>query len=125
MPGDRIAVRLWGAHNFDGVLDVDAQGNLFLPEVGPVPVVGLKHAQLPQVVAERVRSVYTNNVEVYTNLLNTQPVALYVTGFVTRPGRYAGGPTDSMLYYLDQAGGIDAERGSFRTSGSCVTADAG
>ena len=114
MPGDRIAVRLWGAHKFDGVLDVDAQGNLFLPEVGPVPVVGLKHAQLPQVVAERVRSVYTNNVEVYTNLLNTQPVALYVTGFVTRPGRYAGGPTDSMLYYLDQAGGIDAERGSFR-----------
>ena len=114
MPGDRITVRLWGAHNFDGVLDVDAQGNLFLPEVGPVTVVGLKHAQLPQVVAERVRSVYTNNVEVYTNLLNTQPVALYVTGFVTRPGRYAGGPTDSMLYYLDQAGGIDAERGSFR-----------
>jgi len=114
MPGDRIIVRLWGAHKFDGVLDVDAQGNLFLPEVGPVPVVGLKHAQLPQVVAERVRSVYTNNVEVYTNLINTQPVALYVTGFVTRPGRYAGGPTDSMLYYLDQAGGIDAERGSFR-----------
>jgi protein involved in polysaccharide export with SLBB domain len=114
MPGDRITVRLWGAHKFDGVLDVDAQGNLFLPEVGPVPVAGLRHAQLPHVVAERVRSVYTNNVEVYTNLINTQPVALYVTGFVTRPGRYAGGSTDSVLYYLDQAGGIDAERGSFR-----------
>ncbi|MFZ0243725.1 MAG: polysaccharide biosynthesis/export family protein, partial [Desulfobacterales bacterium] len=114
MPGDRITVRLWGAHNFDGVLDVDARGNLFLPEVGPVPVAGLKHAQLPQVVAQRVRSVYTNNVEIYTNLINTQPVAVYVTGFVTRPGRFAGGPTDSVLYYLDQAGGIDAERGSFR-----------
>ncbi len=114
MPGDRITVRLWGAQKFDGVLDVDAQGNLFLPEVGPVPVAGLKHSQLPRVVAEQVRSVYTNNVEVYTNLINTQPVALYVTGFVTRPGRFAGGPTDSVLYYLDQAGGIDAERGSFR-----------
>jgi protein involved in polysaccharide export with SLBB domain len=114
MPGDRINVRLWGARTFDGVLDVDARGNLFLPEVGPVPLLGVKHSQLPQVLRERVRSVYTNNVEVYTNLVNTQPVAVFVTGFVNSPGRYAGGPTDSVLYYLDQAGGIDGERGSYR-----------
>jgi protein involved in polysaccharide export with SLBB domain len=114
MPGDRINVRLWGARSFDGVLDVDAQGNLFLPEVGPVSVLGVRHKQLPQVVREKVRTVYTSNVEVYTNLINTQPVAVFVTGFVNRPGRYAGGPTESVLYYLDQAGGIDAERGSYR-----------
>jgi protein involved in polysaccharide export with SLBB domain len=114
MPGDRINVRLWGARTFDGVLSVDAQGNLFLPEVGPVPLAGVKHSQLAQVVREKVRSVYTNNVEVYTNLINSQPVAVFVTGFVNRPGRYAGGPTESLLYYLDLAGGIDAERGSYR-----------
>ncbi len=51
---------------------------------------------------------------VYVNLINSQPVAIFVTGFVLKPGRYAGGPTDSVLYYLDMAGGIDPERGSYR-----------
>ncbi|MBN2427401.1 MAG: polysaccharide biosynthesis/export family protein [Deltaproteobacteria bacterium] len=114
MPGDKIAVRLWGAHKFDGILDVDAAGNLFLPEVGPVRVAGVKHADLGKVVQAKLKSVFTNNVEIYTSLINTQPVAVFVTGFVASPGRYAGGPTDSVLYFLDQAGGIDPERGSFR-----------
>ncbi|PLX88642.1 MAG: capreomycidine hydroxylase [Desulfuromonas sp.] len=114
MPGDRVAVRLWGARTFEGVLNVDARGNLFLPEVGPVAVEGLRHADLQYAVLDKVQSVYKQNVEVYTNLLNSQPVAVFVTGFVSNPGRYAGGSTDSVLYYLDQAGGIDTERGSYR-----------
>lgn len=114
MPGDRIAVKLWGARNFDSVLEVDARGNLFLPEVGPVAVAGMKHADLGPLVRAKVQTVYKKNVEVYTNLLNTQPVAVFVTGFVVKPGRYAGGATDSVLFYIDLAGGIDAERGSYR-----------
>ncbi|NJC88968.1 MAG: polysaccharide export protein [Desulfuromonas sp.] len=114
MPGDRVAVRVWGARTFDGVFEVDAQGIMFLPEIGPVQVGGAKHSQLTDVVRKKIGSVYISNVEVYTNLISTQPVAVYVTGFVPKPGRYAGGPTESVLYYLDMAGGIDAERGSYR-----------
>ncbi|MDO5538162.1 MAG: polysaccharide biosynthesis/export family protein, partial [Desulfovibrionaceae bacterium] len=36
LPGDRITVRVWGARSYDDVLFVDQQGNIFLPEVGPV-----------------------------------------------------------------------------------------
>ncbi len=114
LPGDRVRIQLWGARTFDGVLEVDARGNLFLPEIGPLQVQDLRHAELEGRVQQKVRSVYTSNVEVYTNLLKPQPVAVFVTGFVTRPGRYAGGPTDSVLYFIDQAGGIDAPRGSYR-----------
>lgn len=114
MPGDRVAVRMWGAHSFDGVLEVDGHGNLFLPEIGPVNVAGVRQADLPGVVSKRVASVFTSNVDVYTNLINAQPVAVFVTGSVSRPGRYAGGATDSVLYYLDAAGGIDPDRGSYR-----------
>jgi len=41
-------------------------------------------------------------------------VAVFVSGFVAQPGRYAGGPTDSVLYFLDLAGGVDPDRGSYR-----------
>ncbi len=114
LPGDRVRVQLWGARSFDGVLEVDARGNLFLPEIGPLQVQGLRHAELEGRVLQKVRSVYTSNVEVYTNLLKPQAVAVFVTGFVARPGRYAGGPTDSVLYFIDQAGGIDPASGSYR-----------
>jgi len=112
--GDRIAVRMWGARTFDGVLVVDIQGNIFLPEIGPVKVEGVTNAQLAQRVRSSVASVFTDNVKVYTNLLGTQPLGVFVTGSVPFPGRYPGSKDDSVLYYLARAGGIDLESGSFR-----------
>src|SRR5690606_26745333 len=41
--GDRLQVRMWGGFNFDSVLQVDPQGNNFLPQVGPVKVLGVRN----------------------------------------------------------------------------------
>lgn len=114
MPGDQITVRAWGALEVDLMLPVDAQGNIFIPAVGPVQVKGVSSAELNSVVTQAIKQVYTDNVSVYTNLQGVQPVAVFVTGFVKKPGRYSGAPSDSVLNYLDQAGGIDIETGSFR-----------
>lgn len=113
-PGDRIVIRVWGARQYDDVLVVDQQGNIFIPEVGPIQVLGITNAQLQSAVKGRVGQVFTSNVEVYVNLLSSQPVGVYVAGYVVNPGQYAGGVDDSLLSYLDRAGGIDFRRGSFR-----------
>ncbi len=113
-PGDKISVQVWGAMTLDQVATVDLQGNIFLPEIGPVRVAGIPQGQLNERVRAAAARVYTDQVQIYTNLLNTQPVGVYVTGAVPRPGRYAGERNDSMLYYLSQAGGVDLVRGSFR-----------
>lgn len=113
-PGDRIVIRVWGARQYDDVLIVDQQGNIFIPEVGPIKVQGISNSQLQSAVKARVGQIFTSNVEVYVNLLSSQPVGVYVTGFVVRPGQYAGGAYDSLLAYLDRAGGVDFKRGSFR-----------
>lgn len=113
-PGDRIMLRAWGAFTYDDILVVDQQGNVFVPEVGPITVGGLTNAQLQSTIQSQIASVFTSNVQIYTNLMSSQPVAVFVTGHVTTPGRYAGGQHDSILYYLDRAGGIVPERGSFR-----------
>ena len=109
-----MVVRVWGARSYDDVLVVDQQGNLFLPEVGPVHVAGLRQGSLLSTVKQAIGRVYTDNVQVYVNLQSAQPVAVYVTGFVNSPGRYAGGSLDSIMSFIDRAGGIDASRGSFR-----------
>ena len=113
-PGDRVVVRIWGARSYDDVLIVDQQGNLFIPEVGPVRVAGTKNSGLLSTVRSAISRVYTDNVQAYVSLQSAQPVAVYVTGFVNHPGRYAGGSLDSILSFLDRAGGIDPERGSYR-----------
>ncbi|MDX5297864.1 MAG: polysaccharide biosynthesis/export family protein, partial [Gammaproteobacteria bacterium] len=114
MPGDQVILRIWGAVDVDRVLPVDAQGNLFIPTIGPVAVQGINHSQLDGRIKAAVKGVYPENVHVYTHLQGAQPVAVFVTGYVNSPGRYAGVPNDSVLYFLDQAAGIDPQLGSYR-----------
>lgn len=115
MPGDRVVVNTWGAFESSNTYIVDAQGNIFLPNVGPVQVAGTRNADLTSKVKSGLGRVYTRNFEVYTNLLTAKPVAVFVTGGVTRPGRYAGVPSDSVLFFLEEAGGIDPRLGSYRS----------
>lgn len=114
MPGDRVMVNTWGAIEGSNVYLVDAQGNIFLPNVGPVQVAGTRNADITAKVRAGLGRVYARNFEVYTNLLTAKPVAVFVTGGVVRPGRYAGVPSDSVLFFLEQAGGIDSRLGSYR-----------
>lgn len=111
--GDRIQVRMWGGYTFDSALVVDSQGNIFLPFSGPIRVLGVRNNDLQGVVEVAVRKVFRANVSSYASLSAAQPVRIYVGGAVKRPGMYHGTSFDSLLNYLDQAGGIDPERGSF------------
>jgi protein involved in polysaccharide export with SLBB domain len=112
--GDRIGVNIWGAFTFDSVLVVDTQGNIFIPSIGPIPVKGVQNASLESVVRRAIESVYSSNYDAYVNLLSPMPLVVYVSGYVKSPGRYAGGATDSVLYFVDLAGGVDFSRGSMR-----------
>jgi protein involved in polysaccharide export with SLBB domain len=111
--GDSIRLRLWGSATFDDVLLVDPQGNIFIPAVGPVKILGVRNQDLQSVIEKAIHKMFRANVYSYANLSEAQPVRVYVGGFVKRPGLYNGTSMDSLLHYLDQAGGIDPERGSF------------
>lgn len=113
-PGDQMTLRIWGATSFDGTVVVDAQGNIFVPEIGPIRVEGTRNADLTSHIERAVGRVFTRNINIYTNVLGTTPVTVYVTGYVKSPGSYAGVAFDSLLYFLDRAGGVDPERGSYR-----------
>ncbi|MBW8270089.1 polysaccharide export protein [Caldovatus sp. SYSU G05006] len=113
-PGDRVSVRAWGAVDAEVVAVVDPQGNIFIPNVGPVPLAGVRVGDLQSVVSAAIQRVYTQQVQVYATVLSTQRIGVFVTGFVRLPGRYAGAASDSLLDFLVRAGGVDPGRGSFR-----------
>lgn len=111
--GDSVQVHLWGSFQFDQVLTVDPEGSIYLPNVGPIHLLGVRNQDIQHVVESAIAKQYRSNVLSYATLAAAQPVRVFVGGYVNLPGMYSGTSMDSILSYLDQAGGIDPARGSF------------
>jgi protein involved in polysaccharide export with SLBB domain len=111
--GDNINVTFWGGFEFTATLAVDPQGNIFLPKVGPVHVLGTSNQQLQHTVEVAVGKMFRANVFSYASLAAAQPVRIFVGGAVNQPGLYNGTSMDSILHYIDLAGGINPAIGSF------------
>lgn len=112
--GDSLMLQLWGGLDYQAETKVDPQGNIFIPKVGPVKVLGVSNAQLNKVVLKAVKRVYKSNVSAYVTLLSSQKVKVFLSGMVNKPGLYEGQSADSILRFLDQAGGIRSDIGSLR-----------
>jgi protein involved in polysaccharide export with SLBB domain len=113
-PGDRVSISTWGFVEASTVGIIDPDGNVFLPQIGPVRLAGTRAGDVQRVVEAEVRRVYSQQVQVYATVLNTGQLGVFVTGFVRQPGRHIGAAADSVLDFLTRAGGVDPGRGSFR-----------
>jgi protein involved in polysaccharide export with SLBB domain len=113
-PGDVVQIHIYGATTLDQQATVDSNGDIFLPMVGPVHVAGTAAGNLQATVAAAVASIYHSNAQVYVTLATAVPVNVFVTGAVVAPGQYAQPSTASVITYLQAAGGIDPNRGSYR-----------
>ena len=112
--GDNIRVQIWGAYTFNDALRVDEQGNVFIPEAGPISVAGTQNKNLTRVLMAGIeKTYYTQHINLYANLETSQEVKVFVAGYVRNPGLYAGHASDNLLNYIHLAGGIDLSRGSF------------
>ena len=112
--GDIISVKIWGAFDYVGDLPVDKQGNIFIPKVGVVHLLGVPNRDIKAKIEEAVRKVFKDNVYVYADVKQYQPISVFVSGAVKSVGLYSGMSTDSVLQFLDKAGGILPGQGSFR-----------
>jgi protein involved in polysaccharide export with SLBB domain len=113
--GDSISVYLWGSIP-DASLTavVDTNGNITVPALGPVHVAGLPAGTVNKTVNSAAASVYRNAVHIYAAPVTTVPITVFMTGPVMAPGPYAGLGSDSIIAYLQRAGGIDPNAGSYR-----------
>lgn len=114
LPGDRISITVWGFVEASIVTSIDTDGNVFIPQVGPVRLAGTRAGDVQRVVETEVRRVYSQQVQVYAVLLSAGQVGVFVTGQVRTPGRHLGSASESVLDYLARAGGVDPGRGSYR-----------
>jgi protein involved in polysaccharide export with SLBB domain len=111
--GDSISISLWGglAQQFTRV--VDREGQVTLPEAGPLVVAGFTLEQAEKAIQEALAPQFRNaKVEVSVSRLRT--IRVYVVGDVQRPGAYDVSSLSTPLNALYAAGGPTAI-GSLRT----------
>jgi protein involved in polysaccharide export with SLBB domain len=114
-PGDQIALTLWGSvPDSNTTVVVDTNGNIFVPGVGPVKVGGQTAGSIDRIVKSAAAAVYRTAVHIYAAPVTTVPITVFMTGPVVAPGPYAGLGSDSVVAFLQRAGGIDPNRGSYR-----------
>jgi protein involved in polysaccharide export with SLBB domain len=111
-PGDEIIVNLWGSIDADLRLQLDRNGQVQIPRVGPVMLAGVRQADAAEVISRRVAQVF-RNFNVNVTLGQLKAIRVYVTGFVEQPGALSVGAVSTLTQALMQAGGPSAA-GSFR-----------
>ena len=112
-PGDGLNIELWGSVSQHLQRVVDREGEVALPEAGPVQVSGRSLGDVQRVVQAVMRHQY-RDVGVDISLARLRTVRVYVVGDAQRPGAYDISSLSTPLNALYAAGGPSAG-GSLRT----------
>lgn len=89
-PGDRIKVSIPEGEEFNGIYEVNFNGNLEIPYLPPLPALGLE----PEQVQQTLTSILVDGgffqpsfLRVSVNIVQWAPVAVFVSGTTFQPGR--------------------------------------
>ena len=108
-PGDQVTIAFYTSAGTElpevsGERTVDPNGELFLPFLGTVPVVGLGTAGIRQLLEERYSALYSGPVvEVVTS------VNVNITGAVRNGGQFFVPPFSTLVDALARAGGTTSD----------------
>ncbi len=108
-PGDQVNIAFYTAAGtrlaeVSGERTVDPNGELFLPFLGTIQVVGMETADIRRLLEERYGALYSDPVvEVVTN------VNVNITGAVRSPGQFYVPPSATLVDALALAGGVTSE----------------
>jgi polysaccharide biosynthesis/export protein len=115
--GDEVMVNVWGETQLQYSLQVNREGNLYVPEVGPVLAQGLTIQHFRERLLHRMASVYSSlnghkgNRGAYldVSLGKLKTIQVLVLGEVRKPGGYAITSMSTVLHALYLAGGPTME----------------
>ncbi|WP_208147050.1 SLBB domain-containing protein [Thiomicrorhabdus marina] len=104
-PGDSLNVQIYGAENEFYTLQIDREGSIQLPKVGPLQVAGMRFNKAAQLIESQIaRAVIGVDVNVTAGALRS--IRVFVLGDVFKPGAYVVSGLSTMSNALLSSGGI-------------------
>ncbi|MEK6749106.1 MAG: SLBB domain-containing protein [Pseudomonadota bacterium] len=111
-PGDTVRLQTYGKMNEEYELEVTRDGTLPFPNVGSIPVAGLRFKEMKDLLQRRVEKQFIGiNINVSMGTLRSMRV--FVLGEVKYPGSYTVSSLATMTHALYASGGVK-EIGSLR-----------
>jgi polysaccharide biosynthesis/export protein len=111
-PGDQLLIRAWGKIDLDARVVVDRMGQIYLPRVGPITVVGLRADQLNGFVHSAIGRFF-RDFDVDVSIGQMRSIEVFVLGYARRPGTYTVSSLSNLVNALFESGG-PAANGSMR-----------
>jgi polysaccharide biosynthesis/export protein len=104
---DQLQVTVFKQESLSGEVLVRSDGQITLPLIGDVPVVGLTPPKAAEEIARRLASTgYIDKPSVSVAVVETRPPAFAVLGEVSQPGNFQLLPGTTVLDGLALAGGL-------------------
>jgi len=103
-PGDRITLHLWGSVEGTHELEVNRNGEIFLPRVGGVKVWGVTFGKLHGVVKASLAKAY-KDFDLNVTMGKLRVIKVFVVGEVRAPGDYNLNALSTLINALSAAGG--------------------
>ena len=102
-PGDEIKILMWGRLDATYDLEVDNEGVINFPKIGPLTVAGLTFKELKALIQRKGEAITGVNVNVTMGRLRT--IQVFVLGEVKSPGFYTVSSLATVANALIQSGG--------------------
>ena len=112
-PGDQLIIDVYGASQESLKLTVSPDGDITIPEVGPVHVNGLSVSAAQSKIRSKLGGYYQTS-EIKASLGQTRTIMVNVMGEVRVPGTYTLSAFATVFHALYMAGGI-SELGTLRS----------
>ncbi|MBA6342140.1 SLBB domain-containing protein [Colwellia sp. MB02u-10] len=110
--GDQLSIQIYGKENAEYILPITREGNILIPDVGPIKVVGLAFAEMKKFLAERIQQRIIG-VNVVVSLAELRSMRIFVLGDAYKPGPYILSSLSSVTHAIFAAGGV-SDIGSLR-----------
>jgi len=104
-PGDQLIIDIYGASQETHTLTVSPDGDVTIPEYGPVHVSGLTVAAAQSRIRSRLGS-YFESSDIKASLGQTRTIMVNVMGEVKAPGTYTLSAFATVFHALYMAGGV-------------------
>jgi len=104
--GDLLRINVWKETEISQNVAVRPDGNISLPLVSEIKVVGLTPRQIQELITERLKSVLTNP-QVTVTVTEVRSKMVYITGEVAKPGAYPVVTPTNVLQLIARAGGLN------------------
>jgi protein involved in polysaccharide export with SLBB domain len=110
-PGDEIKILMWGRMDAEYSLEVDSEGVINIPEIGPMVVIGITYGELKAQIKRKVEAI--TGVNVHVSMGRLRSIQVFVLGEVKTPGLYTVSSLATIGNALLVSGG-PTELGSLR-----------